>query len=114
MTDYDEINERAIRFARENQIVDFGIESEIEALVEELILAGADEYEVSVAIGRFAQALNHWPHGCVEAMDHYRKINRHVRLNLMAVGGCSTTPDAVHTTAVSNDQLFDKIRKRGV
>ncbi len=95
MTDYSGIIETAIRFAKENQVIGFAIDSETNALVEELVIAGADEYEVSVAVGQFTQTLNRWPQGCVEAMDHYRSVIRQVKLNLTAqTGGCPTkTPE---------------------
>ena len=112
LTDYSEIIKRAVQIAKENLIVGIPIEPEIQALVEEMVIVGADEYETSVTVGKLTEALGIFPKYCVEAGDYYRKTERRLRLNQKAAGGCKTV-DNKPVESLTNDKLFEKIKSRG-
>ena len=107
-TDYNELLHKSIRIAKENLVIGLPVQPEIEALIEELVIAGASELETSVAVGRFAQALGRWPHGCVDAGDYYRKIERQVRLSKMAMNSSPVESESVSELPLSK-KIIDRI-----
>ena len=108
MTDHKAFIDRAVRFALENQKIGLPIGPEIDALVEELVITGASEYECSVAVAKLTEAIGIFPKCCVEAGDYFRKIERQVRLNRMSTNSFSVESD-IETELPISERVIERI-----